>query len=118
LGSFRKRDTFWICELQPNHFCGVKTSASPQIHILRINHKNLQLCDLRTGTPKKIADLRLRNEPKNLRICDLWTFKKDYWPSYAGDETAAFDAQKLKKPQTLDRAGRKIITLLVTVTHL
>jgi len=29
--------------------------------------------NLRTGTPKKFADLRLRNEPKNLRICDLRT---------------------------------------------
>jgi hypothetical protein len=45
---------------------------------------NLRFCDLRTGTPRKFADLRfadlasqkstnlrLRNEPKNLRICDL-----------------------------------------------
>jgi len=24
-----------------------------------------------TGTAKKFADLQLRNEPKNLRICDL-----------------------------------------------
>jgi hypothetical protein len=31
----------------------------------------LRICDLRTGTPKKFADLRLRNELKNLRICDL-----------------------------------------------
>ncbi len=30
---------------------------------------------MRTGTPKKFADLRKRNEPKNLRICDLRTKK-------------------------------------------
>jgi hypothetical protein len=29
---------------------------------------NLRICDLRTGTPKKFANLQLRNEPKNLRI--------------------------------------------------
>jgi hypothetical protein len=38
---------------------------------LLINHKNLRMCDLRTGTPKRCADLRKRNEPKNLRICDM-----------------------------------------------
>jgi hypothetical protein len=37
---------------------------------------NLRICDLGTGTPNKFADLRSRNEPKNLRICDLQTFKK------------------------------------------
>jgi hypothetical protein len=26
-----------------------------------------RICDLRTGTSQKFADLRLRNEPKNLR---------------------------------------------------
>jgi hypothetical protein len=37
--------------------------------ILRIHYENLRICDLRTGTPKKFADLQSRNEPKNLRIC-------------------------------------------------
>jgi hypothetical protein len=27
----------------------------------------VRICDLRTGTSQKFADLRLRNEPKNLR---------------------------------------------------
>jgi hypothetical protein len=40
---------------------------------LRINHQNLRVCDLRSNTPKKFADLRLRNEPKNLRSGDLRT---------------------------------------------
>ncbi len=31
----------------------------------------LIITDLRTGTPPKFSDLRLRNEPKNLRICGL-----------------------------------------------
>ncbi len=30
---------------------------------------NLRICDLWTGPPRKFADLRLRTEPKNLRIC-------------------------------------------------
>jgi hypothetical protein len=30
--------------------------------------RNLRVSDLRTGTPQKLADLRLRKEPKNLRI--------------------------------------------------
>ncbi len=29
---------------------------------------NLQICDLRTGTPKKLADLRLRNETKSKKF--------------------------------------------------
>jgi hypothetical protein len=33
-------------------------------------------CDLRARTPQKFADLRLQNEPKNLRICNLRTRKK------------------------------------------
>jgi hypothetical protein len=50
---------------------------------------NLRICDLRTWTPNKFADLRfadfhtqifadlqLRNEPENLQICDLRTNKK------------------------------------------
>jgi hypothetical protein len=36
----------------------------------------LRICDLRIGSPQKFADLRLRNEPKNLRISDLRTNKK------------------------------------------
>jgi hypothetical protein len=38
---------------------------------------NWRICDLRTGTPKTIADMRLRNEPKNFRICDLRTNNKN-----------------------------------------
>ncbi len=37
----------------------------------RNNHTNLQICELWTGTPKKFAAIRLRNEPKYLRICEL-----------------------------------------------
>jgi hypothetical protein len=37
---------------------------------------NLRICGLRIGTPKKFVDLRLQNEPKNLRICDLRTKQK------------------------------------------
>ncbi len=34
------------------------------------------ICDLRTGTPQKFADLQFRNEPTNLRIYDLRTNKE------------------------------------------
>jgi hypothetical protein len=37
--------------------------------------RNLQMYDLRTVTYKIFADLRQWNEPKNVWICDLWTFK-------------------------------------------
>jgi hypothetical protein len=36
---------------------------------------NLRICDLRTGITHKFEDLRLRNEPKNLRVRDLRTYK-------------------------------------------
>ncbi len=42
---------------------------------------NLRICGLRTGTPQKFADLRLRNEAKNVRICGLLTNKKLSCPS-------------------------------------
>jgi hypothetical protein len=32
---------------------------------------NLRIFNLRTSTPQKFADSRLRNEPKNLQICDF-----------------------------------------------
>jgi hypothetical protein len=41
---------------------------------------NLWISNLRTGRPQKFADLRLRNEPKNFRICDLRTKKKFVCP--------------------------------------
>ena len=45
---------------------------------------NLQIGDFWTGTRQKFADLRLRNEPKNLRICDLRTNKKIACPPLIG----------------------------------
>jgi hypothetical protein len=41
-----------------------------------INLNNLRICDLRTGMPKKFADIGKRNEPKDLRIFDFRTLKK------------------------------------------
>ncbi len=37
----------------------------------------LRISDLRTGTPQKVAYVWLRIEPKNLRICDLRTNNKN-----------------------------------------
>jgi hypothetical protein len=50
-----------ICDLRINH------------EHLRINHENLRISDLKNSTHKKFADLRLRNELKNLRIWDMQT---------------------------------------------
>ncbi len=52
-------------------FCGLKTSANPQIHNFLLT--NLRICDSRTGSPQIFEDLPLRNKPKNLwiAICGL-----------------------------------------------
>jgi hypothetical protein len=42
------------------------------------NHKNFRILDLRTGTPKKFANLLKRSESKNLRLCDLRTLNKSF----------------------------------------
>jgi hypothetical protein len=44
-------------------------------------NKKLRICDLRTGTPQEFEDLQLRNQPKNLLICDLRTLKKVCLPT-------------------------------------
>jgi hypothetical protein len=92
-GSFRKWHFagLWFADPIFIVICRLKNSASPQIHTfsphickvryfaeicLRFSDKSIKFADLRTGTPKKFADLRLRNEPENLRICDFRTFKK------------------------------------------
>ncbi len=41
---------------------------------------DLQFADWHT-VPEKFTDLRLRNEPKNLQIFDLWTLKKVCLPT-------------------------------------
>jgi hypothetical protein len=43
---------------------------------LRINHENLQICDLLTGTPRKFADSRQRTDPKNIRLGSCGLLKK------------------------------------------
>jgi hypothetical protein len=57
--------------------CGLEHKGNLWICDLRINHYNfadLLFADW-VGIPQKFADLQLRNEPKNLRICDLQTSK-------------------------------------------
>jgi hypothetical protein len=44
--------------------------------ICRLIRKNLRIFDVKTGISEKFADWLLRNEPKNLRICDLRTSKE------------------------------------------
>ncbi len=51
--------------------------ANLQIAICGLGHQgNSRICGLWTGTHKKLMDLRLRNEPKNYRICDMRTDTK------------------------------------------
>jgi hypothetical protein len=53
--------------------------ANLRISDLRMGHQaNLRICNLLTGAPQKFEDFRLRNEPKNVRICDLRTDKKKF----------------------------------------
>jgi hypothetical protein len=61
--------------------CGLGPHENLWICDLRINH--YKFMDLRAGTPKKFADLRLRNDPINVQICDLRTNTKISVPTYA-----------------------------------
>jgi hypothetical protein len=45
--------------------------------ICRLIITNLRIYDLPNGTPQKFVNLLLRNYPKNLRICDLRTSKRN-----------------------------------------
>jgi hypothetical protein len=65
-------------ELDMKEICGYA------ICILTIT--NLRICKLRTATTQKFANLRLPNEPKILRICDLRTKKKICVPTFGENE--------------------------------
>jgi hypothetical protein len=54
--------------LFPCNFAGLRFVEWDTKEICGFIITNLRICDLRTGTPKKFANLLLRNEPKNLRI--------------------------------------------------
>jgi hypothetical protein len=54
---------FWkelcsICGLQFVGFADLQLCDTLRTFDFRINHKTLRIFDLRTGTPKKLADLR------------------------------------------------------------
>jgi hypothetical protein len=53
------------------HSCAV-FCRNLRVWDLQIKIKNLLMCYLLTHIPKTLADLRLLNEPENLRICNLW----------------------------------------------
>ncbi len=57
------RTIYFLCFVNPIIFCRRKTSAI----------SNFGFAEWHTS---EIADLRLRNKPNNLRICDLRTYKK------------------------------------------
>ncbi len=48
---------------------------------LRINLKNMRICDMRTSTDKKFASLRLGNEPKNRGFAICGIKKKVFLPT-------------------------------------
>jgi hypothetical protein len=57
--------------------------------------ENLLICDLGTHIPQNFADLLLRIESKNLRICDLWTSKNICAPNIASfTDFVLFDMPK------------------------
>jgi hypothetical protein len=69
---------------------------------------NLRIYDLRTGTPQKYAGLRLRNEPKNLRICDLRTTNEICVPTFGF--TKSCNAQE-RRLSLLDLAILHVLVL-------
>jgi hypothetical protein len=58
---------FVIC--QSFFLADLKFLKSPNTSFF--SYKNLRICDWWTGTPKKFVDLRINH--KNLQICDLLT---------------------------------------------
>jgi hypothetical protein len=62
------RNTAFSFQIFGFPICGLGHQGNLRICGLIIT--NLRTCDLRTCTPKNIADLRLQNEPKNLRFAD------------------------------------------------
>ncbi len=91
----------------------------------------LQICNLQTSTPQEFADVRLQNEPKNLRICDMRTNRKNlrahlWWESVPGDWRSALhgiplhlyfvygsDSQECKKANSKKNTSptRKLLVL-------
>ncbi len=77
-----------ICDLRINHykfadlrFADWNTMEICGSAICGLIITNLRICDVRTGTPQKFADLRLYSKHKNLGICGLT--KKIKFPPFA-----------------------------------
>jgi hypothetical protein len=62
---------------------GLRHLGNLRIRDLRSYQYKFRICDLRTGTLQKFAELRLRNEHNNLRISNLQTNKKLCMPTFA-----------------------------------
>ena len=67
-----RNTAFFLANLQ---ICDLQTGAAR-----KFADYSLQICDLQTGSPQKFANVRLRNEPKTLPICDFRTKKKFVFP--------------------------------------
>jgi hypothetical protein len=81
-GSIRNT-TFFPSKIADLRFADWNTKEIYWYEICGLIITNFRLCDLRTGTPQKFVDLRLRKEPKNFRICGLRTNKKMCIPTFA-----------------------------------
>ncbi len=68
----------------------LRTGSPKKFMDLRFADKSKEICgfNLLTSMPQKFANLRLRIEPKNLRICDLRTLKRylraSLWNTWRG----------------------------------
>jgi hypothetical protein len=74
-----RNTAFFLANLQ---ICDLRTGTPRKFADLRFDEYPSKFSDLRTGTPQQLADFRLRNEPKNLRICDLRAIKKISMPTF------------------------------------
>ncbi len=51
-----------------------------------MNFKKIQICDLQTGTPKIVGDVKQQNRAEKFQICKLWTNLKIWMPTFIGDK--------------------------------
>jgi hypothetical protein len=71
-GNFFKKD-FKFSLSQNLRICNLQADSPKKSADLQIKQKKFMDLKLRNRIPQKFSDLRWRIEPKNLRICDLQT---------------------------------------------
>ncbi len=91
--AFSMQICWFALGLRQQGNCGFADSQICGFAICGLIITNLWICDLRTGTSKKFSDLRLRNEPKNLR-----TNKKICVPTFLGLTSASLFRNRFLLP--------------------